>query len=101
MKQERKKGWMKVIKNKYFITLLLFVVWLMFFDEYSIIAGQKNRKQLRNLTEQLQYYKERIKAEKQKLEELNSGIQELEKYAREQLYMSKSNEDLFVVIEEE
>jgi cell division protein DivIC len=101
MKEETKKSWMKVLRNKYFITLLLFVVWMMFFDEYSMVASQKNRKQLRNLTEQLQYYQERIKAENQKLKELNSGIQELEKYAREQLYMAKPNEDLFVVMDEE
>ncbi|NQU87156.1 MAG: septum formation initiator family protein [Mariniphaga sp.] len=100
MDQKKKSLFVRVIKNKYFIALLLFVVWLLFFDEYSIIAQSKSRKQLRNLTEQQQYYKERIESDLQKLEELNSGIEQLEKYAREQYNMSKPDEDLFIIVEE-
>ncbi|MBN1820188.1 MAG: septum formation initiator family protein [Prolixibacteraceae bacterium] len=100
MKENKKSAIIKVVKNKFFITLFLFVIYLIFFDEYSIITRSKNKKQLENLTEQQEYYKDRIKADKQKLEELNSGIKELEKYAREQYNMTKPDEDLYIIVEE-
>jgi cell division protein FtsB len=52
------------------------------------------------LNKQKEYYLERIEADKQKLEDLNAGKKQLEKFAREQYYMSKPDEDLFIVIEE-
>ena len=100
MKGKKKTTIFKLVKNKYFIVGFLFLIWLFFFDEYSILAQFKNRKQLQNLTEQQQYYKDRIQADQRKLKELNSGVEELEKYAREQFYMSKPDEDLYIIGEE-
>ncbi len=89
-----------VIKNKYFIAFILFVVWIAFFDEHSFVAHKENIGQLKYLKEQQEYYEGKIAADQQKLQELNAGKEELEKYAREQFYMSKPNEDLFIISEE-
>ncbi len=91
----------KMLSYKYLIAIILFLAWIVFFDENSIVAHQKNKKRLQELLQQKVYYKERIESDKQKLEDLNSGMEELEKFAREQYYMSKPNEDVFIVIEEE
>jgi len=90
----------KVVKSKFFIASVLFLIWIVFFDEHSLITQKKNREQLNNLIEQQTYYKEKIESDLKKMQELNSGIEELEKYAREQFYMSKPNEDLFIVVPE-
>jgi cell division protein FtsB len=37
--------------------------------------------------------------DKQKLEDLKAGEEKLEKFAREQYFMSKPDEDVFVVVE--
>ena len=37
---------------------------------------------------------------KTKLEDLNAGKEELEKFAREKYFMKKENEDVFVIIRE-
>ena len=85
---------------KYVVAIVLFLAWIIFFDENSIIIHQKNRKALHELIQQKEYYKERIKSDKQKLQDLKSGVENLEKFAREQYYMSKPDEDVFIVVEE-
>ena len=91
----------KLITNKYFIASVIFLVWIMFFDENSILSHQKNKRQLKELIQQKEYYIDRIESDKQKLEDLNAGKEELEKFAREQYLMSKPDEDVFIVIEED
>ncbi len=90
-----------MLTNKYFIASVIFVVWIMFFDENSIVSHQKNKRQLRELTNQKEYYTDRIASDKQKLEDLSAGKEELEKFAREQYLMSKPDEDVFIVVEED
>jgi cell division protein FtsB len=90
----------KVTSYKYIIAVVLFLGSIIFFDENSIITHQQNKQRLQELLQQKEYYKERIKADKQKLKDLNSGMEELEKFAREQYYMSKPGEDVFIVVKE-
>lgn len=80
---------------------LAFIIWILFFDENSISRHLKDRRQLSELVQQKAYYQERIEADKQKYEELNRGNAELEKFAREQFYMSKPDEDVFIIIEKD
>lgn len=61
----------------------------------------KNKKKLGELVQQKEYYKEKILSDRQKLQDLNSGYENLEKFAREQYYMAKPDEDIFIVVEEE
>lgn len=98
---QHRKIWIKALKNKYFIASLLFLIWIVFFDQNSFVSHAENRRRLNELNKQKEYYLERIEADKQKLEDFNAGEKQLEKYAREQYYMSKPDEDLFIVIEEE
>ena len=76
---------------------MLFAIWITFFDEHSFVAHKTNKQRLKYLKEQQAYYKANIAADQRKLEELNAGEKELEKYAREQFNMSKPNEDLYIV----
>ncbi|MDX9909929.1 MAG: septum formation initiator family protein [Mariniphaga sp.] len=97
---QNKIKWYKVLKNKYFIASLLFLIWIVFFDENSFVSHAENIRRLDELNRQKDYYLEQIEADKQKLEDLNSGYIQLEKFAREQYYMTKPDEDLFIIVEE-
>lgn len=90
-----------MLSNKFFIASLVFVVWILFFDENSISRHLRDRRQLHELIQQKEYYEERITSDKEKFEELNKGKEELEKFAREQYYMSKPDEDVFIVVPED
>ncbi|MCY1719600.1 septum formation initiator family protein [Prolixibacteraceae bacterium Z1-6] len=94
-------GIYKIISNKFVIASVLFLTWIIFFDENSIVEHVESKQQLNDLVQQKAYYKERIASDKQKLEDLSLGKEELEKFAREQYLMSKPGEDVFIVIEEE
>lgn len=101
MEKKKQSGkFKKIISNKYFIAMVLFLAWIVFFDENSIVSHQKSKQRLHGLTQQKVYYRERIATDKQKLEDLNAGKKELEKFAREQYYMAKPDEDVFIVVEE-
>ena len=97
----KKSIWIKVLGSKYFIASVLFLAWILFFDENSIVTHKENKRRLEELVQQKEYYKKKIASDEQKLEDLNAGKQELEKFAREQYYMSKPDEDVFIVVEEE
>ena len=100
-KQGLKYKIIKAVTNKYFIASLIFVVWIVFFDENSIVSHQQNKRQLKELVNQKDYYIDRIASDRQKLEDLNAGKEELEKFAREQYLMSKPDEDVFIIVEED
>ncbi len=89
----------KILKNKYIVASFLFLAWLLVFDENNLIAHHRNKQRLAVLKEQMEYYKEKISSDNRKIEELRSGRDNLEKYAREEFYMAKPDEDVFIVVE--
>lgn len=90
----------KSIINKYLIALTAFVVWIMFFDDNNLRQHQKNLQELAMLQEQVDFYKHKIDADKRKLIELQTNDENLEKFAREQFFMKKANEEIYVIVEE-
>jgi len=86
--------------NKYLIALAAFVVWIMFFDNNNLRQHQQNLEELALLQEQVAFYKHKIQADKRKLIELQTNDDNLEKFAREQFFMKKANEEIYVIVEE-
>jgi cell division protein FtsB len=91
---------LKVFYVKYLVALLVFVGWVMFFDENNLMKHRQNQEELALLQEQVDFYKHKIEADKRKLYELQTNDQNLEKFAREQFLMKKADEDIFVIVEE-
>jgi len=94
-----KTGAFKILGNKFFIAWIIFGAWILFFDENSISRHLKDKQKLSEMMQQKAYYKERIAADKERYKELHKGKDDLEKFAREQYYMSKPDEDVFIVVE--
>ena len=90
----------KFLKNKYFLTLIIFVVWLLLFDSNNLIDRFSQMKSLNQLEKDKEYYLERIEEDSRKLNELETDKENLEKFAREQYLMKKDDEEIFVVIDE-
>lgn len=86
--------------NKYTVSLAAFVVWIMFFDDNNWRQHQKNLKELAQLQEQVNFYKHKIEDDKRRLYELQTNDENLEKFAREQFFMKRANEDVYVIVEE-
>lgn len=88
------------LKNKYILTSLVFVIWILFFDDQDIFTTYfRHRAELHKLEESRNYYLDQIKLTKSELEQLKSDKSTLEKFAREKYWMKKDNEDLFIMPE--
>ena len=87
-----------VFRNKYLLTVSIFLVWLLLFDSNNLIARYKDLRELHKLKIDRDYYLKRIEADKRKLYELKTDDHNLEKFAREQYLMKKSDEDLYIIL---
>lgn len=90
----------RLFRNSYFIIAFTFAIWVVFFDKSNIVAQFKLQNTLRDLKEKKAYYEREIGKVKRDKKELFSNDESLQKFARERYYMKKSNEDVFVIIEE-
>lgn len=89
------------LRNFYVITILVFLVWMLFLDSNDLISQFKLSSKLDKLETEKAYYQEKIQEVKKDREELLSNKELLEKFAREKYLMRKKTEDLFVIIETE
>jgi cell division protein FtsB len=83
--------------NKYFISSLLFLIWMLFFNEKDVITEFRRRGKLNELQKSEGHLNDVIKETKQELGQLKNNAQTIEKYAREKYLMKKENEDLFII----
>ena len=81
--------WNYIRHHKYMITLLVFLVVIGFLDENSLIQRAKHRNEIRK-------YRKQYEEDTEKLKELTSNPEALEKIAREKYLMKKPNEDVYV-----
>ncbi len=87
-----------VLRNKYILTIIIFFIWLILFDSNNLIARYKEMRELKKLKAEKEYFMKRIETDRRKLNELKTDNQNLEKFAREQYRMKKSDEDLYIIL---
>ena len=92
---------MKKLKNikglKYIIVLVIFAVYIVFLDDYSIIATSRLKRDVRQLHAEEQALKEAIVADSNGAAELRNNLDAKEHYGRENYYMKRPDEDIFVI----
>lgn len=90
-----------VFRNKYFLALLVVLVWLVFFDTHSLLQQRRMNRQLKELRLEREFYLEEIKRDSTAIDRLTNDPEELERFAREQYLMKKQGEDVFLIIEDD
>lgn len=88
------------LKNKFVLAGIAFLVWISVFDENNLIERRQLLKDLKQLERDKTYFEERIKIDAERLKELRTNDDNLEKFAREQYLMHRENEDVFVIVVE-
>jgi cell division protein FtsB len=83
-------------KNRYLLTLALFVVYNLFINNIDIPFIISSRWELHKLREQAAQLEKDNQRAKEQLQAINSKSFELEKLAREEYFMKKPNEDVYV-----
>ena len=96
LKDLKKKKWFGLLTNMYILVLTAFVIWMLFFDTNSLLIHLELRKEINKLEKQQEFLKQEIAKDKKILEKL-SDPEELEKFAREQYYLKKKNEEIYLI----
>ncbi|RYY09818.1 MAG: septum formation initiator family protein, partial [Chitinophagaceae bacterium] len=67
------------LKNKYFLTAVVFAGWLLFFDDRDIVSQFRHNRELNQLEQSRDYYLQEIRTTSAELEKLKSDPATLEK----------------------
>jgi len=86
------------LRNKYLLTLTIFVIWIMLLDSNNLIERYNQISEVRKLNIDKEYYMKKIEEDRRKLDELKTDNHNLEKFAREQYMMKKKDEDLYIIL---
>ena len=100
MKDKLKNIWSFTVKYKYIITIVLFAFWLIFLDQTSLVYRSKLNKEIEFLRKRKEYYEDEIKKNETYFKDLQTNPKTKERLAREEYYMSKDNEDVFIIQDE-
>ena len=92
---------LKVAGNKYFLVTVFFLVWIFFIDTSKVFVWLNDMGTVASQERQKEYYKEAIKVTEEKLNELESNKDSLEKFAREQYLFHEADEEVFVIVKGE
>ncbi|SFJ06138.1 FtsB family cell division protein [Myroides guanonis] len=86
----------KLLKNRFFIAGLFFVIWMLFIDNYSYLEHRVLNEEIEKLEENKAYFQEQIRRDREAIRSLKNS-DATEKYAREKYYMKRENEDIYII----
>lgn len=84
------------IKNKYGLTLFVFLIYVLFLDDLDIFSIISQKQKLNKLEIQRNEMKNQLISTRSTLRKLNK-INYLEAYARSEKFFKKENEEIFVI----
>ena len=93
--------WEFIGKHKYLITILIFVIIIGFLDENSAIRRIGYGREINNLENEIEKYRNDYEETTKKLNEITTNPEAIEQIAREKYLMKKPNEDIYVFEDKE
>lgn len=95
-KQLRNNKIVKIVSNMYVLILVVFIVWMLFFDENSYLLHRELDKEIEELEDINAYYKRETKVDKKVIKDLQNP-DSLERFAREEYKMKRKDEDIYII----
>ncbi|MCK0130858.1 septum formation initiator family protein [Flavobacteriaceae bacterium F08102] len=86
----------KLLSNRYVLIFLLFLIWMLFFDENSYLNHRELDREEDKLRKTNQYYQNEISKDKKIIKNL-ANPDSLERYGREEYRMKRMDEDIFII----
>ncbi len=93
---KNKSKFIKPFKNWFVIILIVFAVWMLFFDTNSWFIHNELNSDIKALENEKEYYKREIEKDNKAIKKLSTK-EGLEKFAREEYYMKRDNEEIFII----
>ena len=85
------------LNNKYVYATLVFVIFFLFFEEYSFIDHVRQQKILQDKKAQVEFYENENQRDVEFLERLKTDTALMEQVAREQYKMKRDNEVIYLI----
>ena len=92
--------WVRIFSNKYLIITVLFIIWMLFFDTNSYLIHHELNIDIKKLEKNKEEYLEEIMNDKLFIEKMKDSS-EIEKFAREQYYLKRKNEEIYLIEHED
>ena len=89
--------WGYIRRNKYKVSIVAFLLIIVFLDENNLIRRISQKRQIRAMEEEIDMYNRQILEGKELLENLENDSMLLEHIAREKYNMSRPDEDVFII----
>ncbi|HMT36228.1 MAG: septum formation initiator family protein [Bacteroidetes bacterium] len=86
-----------LLKNKFLIITVIFIVWVFFFAQYDIISLRKQRAELKEMNEKINYLEKEVARLHDEKNALKHDSTIVEKYAREKYFMKTDHEDVYML----
>lgn len=96
MAQFKKNKYLKPFRNWFILILVFFAIWMLFFDTNSWLIHHELNTDIEALENEKEYYKREIEKDNKAIKKLSTE-EGLEKFAREEYYMKKENEEIFII----
>lgn len=93
--------WNKIYKNKYLLAIIVFILIVLFFDDNNLLERFDLLDDKAEIKAQIESYDVGIKESNRKYQELKTDSKNLEKFAREEFFMKKKDEDIYIIVEKE
>jgi len=87
-----------ILKNKYLITGVAFLLLMLFLDRNNLVSQYQMRKELNGLRKELQFYRDQAQKDSIELSRLMGDSLELEKLGREKYMMKRDSEDIYIIV---
>ena len=87
-----------ILKNKYLLTGVAFLVLMLFLDRNNLVSQYKMRKELNGLRKELQFYRDQAEKDSIELSRLTGDSLELERLGREKYMMKRDSEDIYIIV---
>ena len=88
-----------LVKNKFLVAGIAFVVWMCFFDRYDLATQVGYQKEKSKLVYEKNYYTQEIANLETSIKDAQFNPSEIQRIAREKYKMKKENEDIYVITE--
>lgn len=91
---------LKVLGNRYVLVIVFVALWLTFLDNYSYFEHRALDREIKKLEDKKEYYTHEIEEDSTAIKQLKNTDQ-TERYARENYYMKRDDEDIYIIEFEE
>ncbi|NOR27076.1 MAG: septum formation initiator [Lutibacter sp.] len=91
-----KSKFLKPLKNVFIIIFILYAIWMLFLDSNSYLIHRELNNDIDDLEAEKEYYIKEINKDNKEIKKLSTE-EGIEKFAREEYYMKRENEEIFII----